>query len=375
MDAKRDFYEVLGVSRDADENTIKKAYYKLAKQYHPDINPGDKDAEVKFKEINEAYEILSDKEKRARYDQYGHSGVDPNFGAGQAGYGDFSGFGDIFESFFGGFGGGQRRRGPQKGDDIETTLTLTFEEAVFGCEKEISVSRIESCDACAGNGAAPGTHPETCPVCKGSGQVRSQQRTILGTIQTTQPCQNCNGSGKVIKTPCQKCAGYGKVKRAKKLKVAVPAGIDKGQAIPLYRQGNMGKMGGENGDVYVVINIKSHPLFERKNNDIYCEIPVSIPQAALGAEIEVPTVDGKVAYSIPEGTQPGTVFRLKNKGVPYVRSNSRGDQYVTITVDIPKNLTDKQKNLIREFAETLGKDQNLKQKSFFEKVKDAFSGD
>ncbi len=374
MAEKRDFYEVLGVSKTATDDELKKAYRKLAKQYHPDLNPDDKTAEAKFKEVSEAYEILSDKEKRSRYDQFGHAGVDPSYGggAGAGGFGGFGGFdmGDIFGDIFGGFGGfnsrGQSRRGPQRGSHVYADVTVSFEEAAFGCEKEISVYRIENCDDCGGSGAKPGTETVTCMVCGGSGQVRTTQRTILGNMQTVTTCSACNGKGSVVKEPCPKCAGKGKVKRNKKMKVKIPAGIDDGQTISLSGQGNVGEKGAPNGDLYVSVRVKPSSEFKRNGYDVSYEMDISFAEAALGATVEVPTLDGKVKYEIPEGTQPGTVFRFKGKGIPYLKRSGRGDQYIMVNVVVPKKLTQKQKDLLREFAGMT----KQKSKGIFDKKKD-----
>ncbi len=375
MADKRDFYEVLGVAKTATDDELKKAYRKLAKQYHPDLNPGDNEAEQKFKEVSEAYEILSDKEKRARYDQFGHAGVDPSYGAGggAGGFGGFGGFdmGDIFGDIFGGFGGGfssrgSARRGPQRGSNVSTQTTITFEEAAFGCEKEINIYRIETCPDCGGNGAAPGSEVTTCSVCGGSGQMRTTQRTILGNMQTVTTCTSCGGKGTIVKEPCQKCAGKGKVKKSRKIKVKIPAGIDDGQTISLSGQGNAGDTGAPNGDLYVSVNVKPSSEFKRSGFDVAYDMTISFTDAALGATVEVPTLDGKVKYEIPEGTQPGTIFRFKGKGIPYLKRSGRGDQYITVNVEVPKHLSAKQKELLREFA-GLSK---TKSKGFFDKKKD-----
>ncbi|MBQ7096623.1 MAG: molecular chaperone DnaJ [Clostridia bacterium] len=378
MAEKRDYYEVLGVDKSASPDEIKKAYRKLAKKYHPDLNPGDKakEAEEKFKEASEAYEILSDEEKKQRYDQFGHAGVDPNAGAGgYGGYGDFGGFGgfeDIFSSFFG--GGGQSRRAPnapQRGRDLRYSIDLTFEQACFGCEIELNVNRMETCDTCGGNGAEPGTSASTCSVCHGTGQVTTVQRTMFGNIQSSRPCSSCGGTGKVISSPCKSCHGDGIVRKSRKVKVKVPAGIDNEQIIPLRGQADAGKNGGPAGDLLIITRVKDHKLFERQGFDILCDFPITFVEAALGAEIEVPTIDGKVKYDIPEGTQSGTVFRLKGKGVPRLHGGgSRGDQYVKIKVEIPKNLNDKQKDILRQFADTVEPAKYKERKSFFDKMKE-----
>jgi len=375
---KRDYYEVLGVSRGATEDELKKAYRKLAKRYHPDMNPGDKTAEAKFKEVNEAYEVLSDKDKRARYDQFGHAGVDPNFGAG----GGFGGFdmgdldlGDIFGSFFGGgfgggFGGQSRAGAPQKGDTLRASLTVTFEEAAFGCEKEIELNRTETCDVCQGSGCQPGTTAETCPDCRGTGVVRIQRGGGGFSFSTTAPCAKCRGTGKIIHSPCKACGGAGSVKRRQRIKITVPAGIDDGQAISLRGQGSAGRNGGPAGDLLVGIRVKPHDRFQRDGTTVLYEQPVSFYQAAVGAELEIPTIDGKVKYDLPAGTQTGTTFRLRGKGIPELRGRGRGDQYVTIKVQVPTSLTAEQREALDAFGAAMG--EKLPEggvKGFFEKYK------
>lgn len=379
MPEKRDYYEVLGVSRNATEAEIKKAYRLLAKKYHPDVNPGDKSAEAKFKEINEAYEVLSDPQKRAQYDRYGHAGVDPNaYAGGFGGFGgfqdfDFGGFSDIFESFFGdiGFGSSARRKNaPQKGEDIKTTVTITLEEAAFGVEKEISVNRLEKCMECGGTGSKKGTQPEVCKVCNGTGEMRYAQRTLLGEFVSIKTCDKCHGEGKVITNPCPVCQGKGKVKKTRRIKVSIPAGIDDNQVISLRGEGEPGIRGGPPGDLYLVVHIKPHPIFKREGYNVICEVPISFAQAALGAEIEVPTLEGNTRLDIPEGTQSGTIFKLKNKGIRHLRGSGRGDQYVKVNVEVPRSLTEKQKELLRQFAEALGEDTQTLKKNIFNKMKD-----
>jgi len=379
--AKRDYYEVLGVEKGASEADIKKAYRKLARQYHPDVNPGDKEAEAKFKEATEAYEVLSDPEKRARYDQFGHAGFDPNGFGGGAGA-DFGGFGDIFDMFFGGGGfGGQTRKGPRKGSDLRYDLTIEFEEAAFGAEKTINLPRWETCSACEGTGAKRGTHPETCPRCRGTGQVAHTQRTPLGHFQTIRTCPDCHGEGKIIRQPCLECNGKGKVKKTKKVQIKVPAGVDTGSRLRMAGEGEAGELGGPPGDLYIYINVKPHKFFVRHEDDIYYELPINFVQAALGAEIEIPTLEGKVKFKIPEGVQTDTVFRLKGKGVKNVQGYGKGDQHVKVKVVTPRNLTSEQKELLKKLGGTFGLEQNKvdetgenKDKSFFERVKDAFKG-
>ena len=364
-DQKRDYYEVLGVSKGASDDEIKRAYRKLAKKYHPDLNPGDKTAEANFKEVNEAYEVLSDKEKRSRYDQFGHAGVDPNFNPGGSGFGGFGGFtdmgdidlGDLFGSFFGGgFGGGasSRRNAPQKGETVRAGVTISFEEAAFGCEKEVTVSRTEQCDVCKGTGCAPGTTAEVCPDCHGSGTVRIQRGGGGFAFSTTTTCPKCRGTGKIIHQPCKSCGGAGSVRRQKKLMVTIPAGIDDGQAVSLRGQGGAGRNGGPAGDLLIAVNVTPHPLFRREGTSVFLEQPVSFAQAALGAELEIPTIDGNVKYTMPEGTQTGTTFRLRGKGIPSLNGRGRGDQYVTVKVQVPTNLNKEQKDALREFAHTRG---------------------
>ena len=371
---KRDYYEVLGVSKGASEDEIKKAYKKLARKYHPDMNPGDKEAEEKFKEVNEANEVLSDPEKKARYDQFGFAGVDPNYGAGGAGGGygggfDFGDLGDIFGSFFGGgFGGGQaRRNGPQRGESIRASVSVTFKEAAFGCEKEVTIQRSEQCTTCKGNGCAPGTTPEICPDCHGSGVVQVQQRTPMGVFASSRPCQRCHGTGKIIHQPCTDCGGTGAVRKRKTIKINIPAGIDHGQTISLRGQGHAGKNGGPAGDLLVTVMVQPHDVFRRDGTAVFCEAPITFTQAVLGAELEIPTIDGKVKYTIPEGTQTGTVFRLKGKGIPVLNGRGRGDQYVTVTIETPRNLNREQKDALRKFSETLNEGNYEKHRSFFKK--------
>lgn len=366
MAEKRDYYEVLGVEKGASEDEIKKAYRKLAKANHPDLHPGDKECEERFKEVNEAYEVLSDPDKRAKYDQFGHAAFDPSAGGpGGAGFGGFGGFGDIFgggfgdifgDIFGGGFGGGQQQRsGPRRGENLRVRLNITFEEAAFGCEKEINVGRVEQCPDCKGTGCAPGTTPEVCPDCKGTGSVRTTQRTPFGMVQTSGACKKCGGRGKIIHQPCPRCGGRGAVRKNQTIKVKIPAGIDDGQTLNLRGKGNTGLDGGPAGDLLITVFVKPHPLFERDGNSVLMEMPVSFAQAALGAEIEVPTIDGRVKLTIPEGTQPGSVFRLRGKGIPYLQSKGggRGDQFVTITVTVPKNMTAEQKERLRAYAEAM----------------------
>ena len=389
MAEKRDYYEVLGVGKNASDNEIKSAYRKLAKKYHPDLNPGDKEAEEKFKEVNEANDVLSDPEKRKRYDQFGFAGVDPNYAAQQGGgAGGFGGgfggvdlgdlFGDIFGSGgfggFGGFGGSSRANpnAPRKGHDIQASVILTFEEAAHGCSKTVTINRQETCRDCGGSGAEHGTSPETCPHCGGRGYVVTQQRTPFGVMQSQQPCSYCGGRGTIIKNPCRTCRGTGKTGARKTLEVCIPAGIDDDQNIALRGQGDAGSNGGPAGDVIVHVTVKPDPVFERDGFDVWVHEPITFSQAVLGAEITVPTVDGKVAYTIPEGTQSGTRFRLRGKGIQYLNGRGRGDQYVVVDVEIPKKLTKAQRDALKAFEDTLKDDNYEKRKGFFKNLKDRF---
>lgn len=370
---KRDYYEVLGVSRGASEDEIKKAYKKMARKYHPDLNPGDKTAEEKFKEVNEAYEVLSDADKKARYDQYGHAGVDPNFGAGGFG-GGFDGsfdFGDLGDIFGGGFGGGRRTNpnAPQRGESIRMSIAISFEEAAFGCEKAVTVERYETCDTCHGNGCAPGTSPEVCPDCHGTGTVQVRRQTPMGVFATSSPCPKCGGKGRIIHQPCKDCRGSGMVRKKKTIQASIPAGIDNGQTISIRGQGNAGKNGGPAGDLLITITVRPHELFRREGTSVLCEAPITFTQAVLGAELEIPTIDGKVKYTLPEGTQSGTTFRLKGKGIPSINGRGRGDQYVTVYIETPKNLNKEQKEALKKFAETMGESNYEEQKKFFKKFK------
>lgn len=382
---KRDYYEVLGVSKGATEDEIKKAYRKTAKKYHPDLNPDNAEAEAKFKECNEAYEVLSDPQKKARYDQFGFAGVDPNYGAGQGGYGGgfgggFGGFdgdidlGDIFSSFFGGGGGfggfGSRNpNAPQRGNDVQTVISITFEEAAKGCKKAVDVSKIEDCSQCGGTGAAAGSSPSVCPDCQGRGVVNVQQRTAFGVMSTQRPCSRCGGKGKIISNPCSKCNGKGKVRKKSKVEINIPAGIDNRQVVNVRGYGDAGVNGGGAGDLRVVVNVKAHKDFERDGFDVWYEKHVSIIEATLGAELRVPTLDGDVKYNMPAGTQPGEVFKLKNKGIQRLNSAGKGDQYVRIVVDIPTEITSEQKAILMQFDKSYTPPKNSGKDGFFDKFK------
>lgn len=380
MADKRDYYEVLGVQKGASDDEIKKAYRKSAKQYHPDLHPGDKDCEEKFKEVNEAYEVLSDSEKRARYDQFGHAGVDPNYGAGAGGqYGgfnvDFGDIGDIFSSFFGGGFGGRRNNAnaPTRGGDVEASVTITFEESAKGTTKKVSYNSIDTCDECHGTGAQPGTQPKTCTACRGTGRVTINQRSPFGVVQTQRACDACHGRGKIIETPCRKCNGSGRHRHAHTVDVTIPAGIKDSQILNVGGHGNAGTNGGPKGDLHVYVNVRKHDLFERRGDDVWCDLPITFAQASLGAEVTVPTLDGKVKYTIHEGTQPNDVFKLKGRGIPRLGGRGRGDQYCRVVVEVPKNLNAEQKKLIKQFDSSTTEKNYAKRKSFFEKLKDAFS--
>ena len=381
--SKRDYYEVLGVSKTATQDELKKAYRKLARKYHPDLNKDNAEAAEKFKECNEAYSVLSDEQKRAQYDQFGHAAFENGGmggGGGFGGAGGFGGFGgsgmeDIFDMFFGGQGGRGGRNskaGPQRGADLRFDLEISFEEAAFGLEKEINLYRDEVCDHCHGEGAEPGSKVETCPECNGSGYVRFTQNTMFGQMVNERPCSRCKGEGKIISEPCKECRGKGTVKRNKKLKVKIPAGVDNGSRLRVSNEGEAGAKGGPSGDLYVYLYVKPHKFFERDGTTVLCEVPINIVQATLGADIKVPTLDGQVTMKIPEGTQPGKVMRIKGKGIPGLRNSSRGDQLVRIKVVVPTKLSDKQKDALRKFADISKDNINPEEKSFMDKVKDFF---
>lgn len=363
MAEKRDYYEVLGLSKGASDDEIKKAYRKMAKENHPDLHPGDKACEERFKEINEAYEVLSDPDKKAKYDQYGHAAFDPSAGfGGGAGFGDFGdifggfgGFGDIFGDIFGG-GAARQSNAPRKGESIRTNVSISFEEAAFGCKKDVTISRIEQCPDCKGSGAAPGTTPEVCPDCKGTGSVRTTQRTPFGMVRSNAPCSKCKGTGKIIHQPCPSCHGMGSVRKQHKINVTIPAGIDDGQTVSVRGQGSAGANGGPAGDLLVYVIVRPHARFERDGANVMLEQEISYVHAVLGGDIEVPTLDGDVKLSIPEGTQTGSVFRMRGKGIPYLRGSGRGDQFVSVKVAVPRNLTGSQKELLKQFAASVGEE-------------------
>lgn len=377
-ETKRDYYEVLGVAKTASADEIKKAYRTLAKKYHPDMNPGDKEAEAKFKEVNEAYAVLSDADKKAKYDQYGHAAFDPSAGGGSGfgGFGGFSGgdfdFGDIFSSFFG--GGSSRSSGGRSatavdGDDVLARVSVSFEEAAFGCKKDVTFARIEACPECGASGAAKGTKAETCQTCHGTGRVTVQQQTILGYMQTQRACSACGGRGKIIKTPCKNCNGKGYIRVNKKLAVSIPAGIDSMQKIVLRGQGNAGRNGGAAGDLIIEVRVAEHDLFTRNGTTLYCDVPVSFADAALGAEIDIPVLGGGTEkFSLPEGTQSGTKFTVRGKGVADLNSKRRGDLVITVQVETPKNLTSEQKKLLSAFASSLGENNGAKREKFFKRI-------
>ena len=371
---KRDYYEVLGVQKNASEDEIKKAYRSLAKKYHPDMNPGDAAAEVKFKEVNEAYAVLSDSEKRAKYDSYGHSAFDPTAGGGgYGGFGGFSGaefdFGDIFSSFFGG-GSSSRSKAnaPMEGDDVGTRIYISLEEAAFGCKQDVNFVRIENCGTCGGKGAEKDSDIEKCSDCRGTGRVTVKQQTILGYMQTQRTCQRCSGKGKIIKVPCKNCNSKGRVRVNKKLEVNIPAGIDDKQNIVLRAQGSAGINGGPSGDLIIEVRINEHKIFHREGNNLYCEVPVTFAEATIGAEIDIPILGGGTEkFNLPEGTQSGAEFTIKGKGIPDINSKKKGDLIIKVAIETPRNLNYKQKELLMAFAESLGENNSSKKQSFFKK--------
>lgn len=378
MADKRDYYEVLGVSRNAGPNDIKRAFRSLAREHHPDVNPGDHSAESRFKELNEAYQVLSDPEKREVYDRYGHDGVDQSFGANFSGFGDFGGFGDIFDMFFGGGGvrGGRTGRpSAERGGDLRYDHEMTLEEAAHGIELNIPITRMDRCDACSGSGAEEGSHPETCSMCHGAGQVRQQQQTILGAQIRITTCPKCHGEGTTISVPCKKCGGQGRHRRTTDRIVQIPPGVDTGTRIRVPGEGDAGLRGGPPGDLYVIMHVRKHDYFERRGSDLWCQIPVSLPLAALGATVEVRTIDGTEDLHIAAGTQPGEVYTLRGKGMPDPSGGMVGDLNVLIKVQTPTHLNDEQKTLLRQFAESRGEEvTETREKGLFERVKDAFSG-
>ena len=371
MAVKRDYYEILGVGRNASADELKKAYRKLAMELHPDRNPDNPEASARFKECSEAYAILSDPEKRRSYDMFGHAGV--NAGAGFSGFEGF-GFGDIFETFFGGGMGGRGRARSTRGDDLRYDLTITFEEAFEGCEREIDVPRLVSCERCSGSGAEPGTGAETCPGCGGSGQVRRAAQSIFGQVVNIAACPNCGGEGKILRSPCADCRGQGRVERKKRLRVRIPAGVDTGSQIRLNGEGEAGYRSGSPGDLYIVLRVKPHPQLQRRDQNVVYELRVNMVQAALGDRIEVPTVDGAVEVTIPPGTQYGQTFRLPGKGMPHVRTGRRGDQFVVVQVVVPKDLSEEQRSHLRKVGGLTGKPEKVS-KGFFEKLRDAINLD
>jgi molecular chaperone DnaJ len=380
MATKRDYYEVLGINKGANEDEIKKAYRNLAKQHHPDVNQGKKESEAKFKEINEAYEVLGDKDKKAKYDQFGHAGIDPNgFGGAGAGGGfggGFGGFEDIFDIFsnLGGFGGSssKSKTGPRQGADLKYEVEIDFNEAAFGVKKEINITRNESCEECKGSGAKTGSAVETCKKCGGTGEIRYAQNTVFGRVVNVRPCEDCHGEGKIIKEPCPKCVGRGTVRKNRKITIDIPAGVDNGSVMPLRGEGEPGEKGGPKGDLYIYFRVKPHRLFKRDGLNLFCEIPISYVQAVLGAEIAVPTLEENEKFELPDGTQTGSTFKLKGQGIPSLRSKVRGDLYFTVKIETPKKLSDKQKEALKHYADAMGEEITGRGKSFFDKVKDAF---
>lgn len=385
---KRDYYDVLGINKSSSDDEIKKAYRKKAKEYHPDLNPGDTNAEAKFKEVNEAYEILSDGQKKASYDRFGHAGVDPSYGGGAGGGaggfyggGGFGGgavdLGDLFGDIFGGFGSSNSRRrdpnAPLRGGDVQINITMSFMEAAKGCSKELKITRMETCGTCSGSGSAAGSSVKTCPDCRGTGNVTVQSNTPFGIMQSSRTCGRCKGTGQIIEKPCATCHGEKRVSKTRTLAVDIPEGIDDYQTFILSGQGDAGINGGRTGDVRVTVRVRPDTLFKRKGNDVYCDIPITFTQAALGAKVVVPTIDGRVEYDIPSGTQPDTVFRLRNKGIKAVNSRSKGDQYTTVKIEVPTNLNRDQKDALKNLEKLLGDETSghyEKRKGFFNKLKD-----
>ncbi|MDR1569323.1 MAG: molecular chaperone DnaJ [Oscillospiraceae bacterium] len=373
--AKRDYYEILGIDKGAPDTDVKSAYRKKAKQHHPDLHPGDKEAEDRFREINEAYEVLSDPQKRARYDQFGHDGVSQGGGPGGFDFGgDFGNFDSVIDMLFGGGMGGQRRRsGPERGADLRYDLQISFEEAVFGARKEFRFQRQEPCDACGGTGARAGTQPQTCKTCGGTGQVRQPTNSLFGQVINVRTCSACGGTGKIITERCPKCNGSTRIRVPRTATINIPAGVDDGQGLTLSGQGEPGKRGGPNGDLIVVLSVRPHKLFKREGYDLFCEIPLSFTQAALGGDIEIPTLDGPIVHTIPEGTQNDAKFSFRGRGVQQMRGLGKGDLHVRVRVDIPRKLTDKQKDLLRAFEDSLTGREYEGRKSFFDRMKDLFT--
>lgn len=374
MPDKRDYYEVLGVSRTANDDELKKAYRKLAKQYHPDLNPGNKEAEAKFKEANEAYAVLSDAEKRKVYDQFGHAGLDGQGFGGAGGAGFDIDLEDLFGSFFGGFGGGSRKRGgPQRGANLKYRMNLDFMEAAFGVERQITINKDDHCDTCHGTGSRDGSAPEKCPTCQGTGQVSQRQQTIFGAVMTSRPCSACGGKGTIVKDPCPACNGRGRRQKSKSLNVKIPAGVNDGEMLTMRNEGEPGTQGGPYGDLYIEIHIRPHPVFQREGNNTYCEVPITFTQAALGADLDIPTIDGPYNYHIKEGTQPGDSFTIRGKGIPYLnRNNMRGDHMFRVIIEVPKHLNDAQKELLRQFDQTCSDKNYQKRGTFFGKIRELF---
>ena len=373
MPEKRDYYEILGVSRGAGDDELKKAYRKLAKQYHPDLNPGNKEAEAKFKEANEAYAVLSDPEKRKVYDQFGHAGIDGQGFGGHGGAGFDIDLEDLFGSFFGGFGGSRKRGGPQRGANLKYRMNLDFMEAAFGVERQISINKEDHCDTCRGTGNRDGSAPDKCQTCQGTGQVSQKQQTMFGTVMTSRPCQTCNGKGTIVRDHCPACNGRGRRQKSKNLSVRIPAGVNEGEMLTMRGEGEPGSLGGPYGDLYIEIHIKPHPIFQRDGFNTFCEVPITFPQAALGAELEVPTIDGPYSFKIKEGTQPGETFTVRGKGIPHLnRANVRGDHVIRVLLEVPRHLDESQKDLLRQFDQSCNDKNYQKRGSFFSKIRDLF---
>lgn len=373
----RDYYEVLGVDKNASDDEIKKAFRQQAKKYHPDLHPGDKEAEAKFKEVNEAYSVLSDPDKKSKYDRFGHAGVDPNEFGGGGGYGAYDvDLGDLFSSIFGGgFGGGssRRRNGPQKGSDLKYNMSLDFMEAAFGVEKDIQITKEDLCKACNGSGAQPGTTPETCPTCRGAGRVQQQTQTLFGMTMVTKTCSTCGGRGTVIKTPCTQCRGRGRLKTSKMLHIKIPAGVDTGDLLPIKGEGEPGTNGGPYGDLYIEFRVRSHDVFRREGTNTFCDVPITYAQAALGGEIEVPTIYGKEKFNLKEGTQPGDISILRGRGIPNKSNpNMKGDHTLRFYIEVPTGLSREQKQLLMQFNNTLTDRNYTKRSQFFQKIKNIF---